>query len=112
MIAVCYGYRIKLYRINIIRDMVMQLNFTYLPKTGQNSKHMVASQTSSFGSLCCLFWCHFLTVFTSICSFYNTGSDGKVTLWERAARSVYNTFSVPCQVLTRATFIIVDCMLR
>ena len=34
MIAVCYGYRIKLYRINvvvvnIIRDMVMQLNFTY-----------------------------------------------------------------------------------
>ena len=46
MIAVCYGYRIKLYRINIIRDMVMQLNFTYLPKTGQHSKHMVVSQTS------------------------------------------------------------------
>ena len=46
MIAVCYGYRIKLYRINIIRDMVMQLNFTYLPKTGHHSKHMVASQTS------------------------------------------------------------------
>ena len=46
MIAVCYGYRIKLYRINIIRDMVMQLNFTYLPKTGQHSKNMVASQTS------------------------------------------------------------------
>ena len=46
MIAVCYGYRIKLYRINIIRDMVMQLNFTYLPKTVQYSKHMVASQTS------------------------------------------------------------------
>ena len=46
MIAVCYGYRIKLYIINIKRDMVMQLNFTYLPKTGQHSKHMVASQTS------------------------------------------------------------------
>ena len=46
IIAVCYGYRIKLYRINIIRDMVMQLNFTYLPKTGQHSKHIVASQTS------------------------------------------------------------------
>ena len=46
MIAVCYGYRIKLKRINIIRDMVMQPNFTYLPKTGQHSKHMVASQTS------------------------------------------------------------------
>ena len=42
--------------------------------------------------------------------FYDIGSDGKVTLWERAARSVYNMFSVPCQVLTRATFIIVDCM--
>ena len=47
----------------------------------------------------------------SIC-FYDIGSDGKVTLWERAARSVYNMFSVLCQVLTRATFIIVDCMLR
>ena len=35
-----------IYMINIIRDMVMQLNFTYLPKTGQHSKHMVASQTS------------------------------------------------------------------
>ena len=32
MIAVCYGYRIKLYRIDIIRDMIMQLNFTYLQK--------------------------------------------------------------------------------
>ena len=42
MIAVCYCYRIKLYRINIIRDMVMQLNFTHLPKTGQYSNHMVA----------------------------------------------------------------------
>ena len=31
---------------NIIRDMVMQLNFIYLPKTGQHSKDMVASQTS------------------------------------------------------------------
>ena len=31
---------------------------------------------------------------------------------ERAARSVFNMFSVPFQVLTRATFIIVDCMLR
>ena len=46
VIAVCYSYRIKLYRINIIRDMVMQLNVTHLPKTGQYSKHMVASQTS------------------------------------------------------------------
>ena len=63
----------------------------------------------SFGSLCCLFWCHFVTGFTF---FYDKGSDGKVTLWERAARSGYNMFSVPCQVLTRATFIIVDCMLR
>ena len=44
--AHCYCYRIKLYRINIIRDMVMQLNFTHLPKTGQYSNHMVASQTS------------------------------------------------------------------
>ena len=44
--------------------------------------------------------------------FYDTSSDCKVTLWERANRSVYNMFSVPCQVLTRATFIIVDCMLR
>ena len=43
---------------------------------------------------------------------YDIGSDGKVTLWERAARSVYIMFSVPFQVLTRATFIIVDCMLR
>ena len=46
MIAVCNGYRIKLYRINIIRGMVMQLNFTYLPKTGQHSKYMVVSSTS------------------------------------------------------------------
>ena len=66
----------------------------------------------SFGSLFYLFWCHFLTVFTFYLFFYDIGSDGKVTLWERAARSVYNMFSVPCQVLTRATFIIVDCMLR
>ena len=36
----------KLYIINIIRDIVMQLNFTHLPKTRQYSKHMVASQTS------------------------------------------------------------------
>ena len=46
MIAVCNGYRIKLCRINLIRDMVMQLNFTHLPKTEQHSKHMLASQTS------------------------------------------------------------------
>ena len=65
----------------------------------------------SFGSLCCLFWCHFLTVF-HLFVFYDIGSDGKVTLWERAARLVTNMFSVPCQVLTRATFIIVDCILR
>ena len=44
--------------------------------------------------------------------FYDIGSDGKVILWERAARSGYNMFSVPCQVLTRATFIIVGCVLR
>ena len=67
----------------------------------------------SFGSLCCLFWCHFLTVFTFYkFVFYDIGSDGKVTLLERAARSGYNMFSVPCQVLTRATFIIIDSMLR
>ena len=65
----------------------------------------------SFGSLCCLFWCHFFNSF-HLLFFYDIGSDGQVTLWERAARSVYNMFSVPCQVLTRATFIIVDCMLR
>ena len=39
----------------------------------------------------------FLTVF--IFFFYAIGSDGKVTLWERAARSIFNMFSVPCQVL-------------
>ena len=44
----------------------------------------------------------FLTVFI-FNLFYDIGSDGKVALWERAARSVYNMFSVPCQVLTRAT---------
>ena len=53
----------------------------------------------------------FLTVFTFYL-FFDIGSDGIVTLWERAARSGYNMFSVPCQVLTRATFIIVDCMIR
>ena len=63
----------------------------------------------SFGSLCCLFWCHFFKLFfTFYLCFYDIGSDDKVTLWERAARLVYNMFSVPCQVLTRATFIIVD----
>ena len=67
----------------------------------------------SFGSLCCLFWCNFfLTVFTFYLFFNDIGSDGKVILWERAARSGYNMFSVPCQVLTRATFIIVGCVLR
>ena len=65
----------------------------------------------SFGSLCCLFWCHF-NCFHLLFVFYDIGSDGKVTLLERAARSGYNMFSVPCQVLTRATFIIIDCMLR
>ena len=53
----------------------------------------------------------FLTVFTFYL-FCDIGSDGIVTLWERAARAGYNMFSVPCQVLTRATFIIVDCMIR
>ena len=66
----------------------------------------------SFGTLCCLFWCHFLTVLPSFCFYDIACSDGNVTLWERAARSGYNMFSVLCQVLTRATFIIVDCMLR
>ena len=54
----------------------------------------------------------FLTVFHLLFVFYDIGSDGKVTLWERPARSVYNMLSVPCQVLKRVTFIIVDCMLR
>ena len=54
----------------------------------------------------------FLTVFHLLFVFYDMGSDGKVTLWEGAARSVNNMFSVPCQVLTRVTFIIVDFMLR
>ena len=53
-----------------------------------------------------------LNCFQLLFDFYDIGSDDKVTLWERAARSGYNMFSVPCQVLTRATFIIVDCMLR
>ena len=44
--------------------------------------------------------------------FNDISSDGKLTSWERAARSVCNMFSVPCPVLTRAMFIIVDCMLR
>ena len=43
----------------------MQLNFTYLPKTGQHSKHMVASQTS---------WLKFiirvLNVFDPVCKFF------------------------------------------
>ena len=43
----------------------MQLNFTYLPKTGQHSKHMVASQTS---------WLKFiirvLNVFIHVCKFF------------------------------------------
>ena len=29
--------------------------------------------------------------------FYDIGSDGMVTLWARAAQSVYNMFSVSCQ---------------
>ena len=40
----------------------------------------------------------FLTVFTFYL-FFDIGSDGIVTLWERAARSGYNMFSEPCQVL-------------
>ena len=56
----------------------------------------------SFGSLCCLFLLSFFKLFSSSICFYDIGSDGKVTLWERASRSVYNMFSVPCQVLTRA----------
>ena len=53
----------------------------------------------------------FLNCFHLLFVFYDIGGDGKVTLLERAARSGYNMFSVPCQVL-RATFIIIDCMLR
>ena len=53
------------YRINIIRDMVMQLNFTYLPKTGQYSKHMVASQTSWL-----IFIIRVLNVFDPVCKFF------------------------------------------
>ena len=34
----------------------------------------------------------FLTVFHLLFVFYDIGSDGKVTLWERATRSVYNMF--------------------
>ena len=67
---------------------------------------------SSFGSLRCLFWFIFNCFHLLFVFFYDIGSDGKFTLWERAARSGYNMFSVPCQVLTRATFIIVNCMLR
>ena len=57
MIAVCYGYRIKLYRINvvvvvnIIRDMVMQLNFTYLPKTGQHSNTWLLHKQAGYNLL-------------------------------------------------------------
>ena len=29
--------------------------------------------------------------------FYNIGSDGMVSVWERAAHSVYNMISVSCQ---------------
>lgn len=54
----------------------------------------------------------FLNCFHLLFVFYDIDSDGKVTLLERAARSGYSMFSVPCQVLTRASFIIIDCMLR
>ena len=54
----------------------------------------------------------FLNCFHLLFVFYDIGSDGKVTLLEIAARSGYNMFSVPFQVLKRATFIIIDCMLR
>ena len=47
----------------------------------------------------------FFNCFHLLFVFYDIGSDGKVILWERAARSGYNMFFVPCQVLTRATFI-------
>ena len=40
----------------------------------------------------------FLILFSPSICFYDIGSDGKVILWERAARSGYNMFSVPCQV--------------
>ena len=53
----------------------------------------------SFGSLCCLF-CAIFNCFHLLFVFYDIGSDGNVALWERAPRSGYNMFSVPCQVLT------------
>ena len=37
----------------------------------------------------------YLNVFTFYLFLYDIGSDGKATLWERAARSVYNMLSVP-----------------
>ena len=39
----------------------------------------------------------FLYCFHLLCVFNDIGSDGMVILWERAAHSVYNIFSVPCQ---------------
>ena len=39
----------------------------------------------------------FLYCFHLLCVFYDIGSDGMVALWERAANSVYNIFSVPCE---------------
>ena len=49
-------------------------------------------QYLSFGSLCCLFLVSFFNCFHLLFVFYDIGSDCKVTLWERAARSVYNVF--------------------
>ena len=39
----------------------------------------------------------FLYCFHLLCVFYDIGSDSMVALWKRAAHSVYNMFSVPCQ---------------
>ena len=36
-------------------------------------------------------------LFSPAMCFNDIGSNGMVTLWERAAHSVYNMFSVPCQ---------------
>ena len=44
-----------------------------------------------------LYCFYLLCVFYDIGIFYDKASDGMVTLWERAAQSVYNMFSVPCQ---------------
>ena len=45
---------------------------------------------------CAWFGVSFVLFSPSMC-FYDIGSDGMATLWERAAHSVYNMLSLPCQ---------------